>query len=442
MPAPRGGLAEEKKNYYRHAAALILIGAALQAWFASRGAVGGDQYVLFDLGLDYLEGGELSAVGKGMSGGGFIPGSLLQLLVGVPFSFWHDYRSPVVLIGVFHLAAIFFALPVVRGAAGDRAALAFIALWWLSPWRLYHSGILWEPAYVILPSSLHLWACWRLRKGPDTVGSAVLAATLILTFQLHGSFLFLVILTILLAAWRLIGIRWEGALLGTVIGGLTLIPTLAALVEGTLPSPAPSKSFIGFGLVTVVPLLRGFHYWFRLGSLDVGRRLSSVVFLDPEWAGGDLLKTLLYLGTALVVLLAVLSTLIAVAATWWYFFRSGRLSGRGKEWHWLRRYSLMAFASLLVSSALSPVTIQSWHALIALPAACLPVAVWLDDVWPPGKRWLHRVLLLFLFLRLPAAALIGFGHEAYRIDPDIAGKLQPRQQTLLPERLRAPEGIP
>lgn len=440
MPAPGVASFRGEGNLSRYGAALVLLGVALQIWLASRGAIGGDQYVLLDLGLDYLEGEGLSPVGKGMSGGGFIPGSLLQLLVGIPFSFWHDYRSPVVLIGLFHLAALFFALPVVRGAAGGRVALAFIALWWLSPWRLYHSGILWEPAYVILPSSLHLWACWRLKNGGDNIGSAVLAATLVLTFQLHGSFLFLVILTILLAVRRQIGIRWEGALLGTVIGGLTLVPTLTLLAEGSLPSPAPSNSFVGYGLVTVIPVLRGFFYWFRLGSLDVGRRLSSVVFLDSQWAGGDLLKTLLYLGTVLVVILAVLSTLIAVAATWWYFVRPGRLSGKVREWHWLRTYSLMAFASLLLSSALSPVTIQSWHVLIALPAAYLPVAVWFDEIWPSGRRWLQRVLILFLLLRLPVIVLIGLGQEAYRIDPDIAAKLQPRQRTLLPERLRETEG--
>ena len=79
-------------------------------------------------------------------------------------------------------------------------------------------------------------------------------------------------------------------------------------------------------------------------------------------------------------------------------------------------------------------TIQSWHVLVALPAASLPVALWLDDCWPPGRRWLRWALLLFLALRLPEAVVVGAGHPAYRLDPRIETKLQERQKRLLPPR--------
>lgn len=423
-------------SFLFRAAILLLTGVLLQAWLAARSGIGGDQFVLFDLGLDYLENGALSAVGKGMSGGGFIPGSLLQLLIGLPFSIWLDYRSPLVLVGFFHLAAGILSLLVLRQAAGDRAALIYLVLWWLSPWRLYHSGILWEPVYVILPAALHLWSCWSLRDRAGGLASAVLAATLVMTFQLHGSFLFLVILTVILLVRRRIRIQWEGGLLGALAGSLTLLPTAAAFFEGTLPSPAPTDSFFGYGLVAVVPLLRGFLYWFRLGSLDVGGRLTGVIFFDGEWAAGEPLGQVVRGGTALVAVLALASIIIAGAATWWYFRRGGRVKGKSGEWHWMRGYCLCGFAALMTSCAMSPVTIQSWHVLIALPAACLPVAMWIDDLWAPRWKWLAGAIVLFLVLRLPETLLIGLGYEAYRVDPHIADRLQPRQQELLPERLR------
>jgi hypothetical protein len=423
-------------GFLLRAAVLLLTGVFIQAWLSARSGIGGDQFVLFDLGLDYLEEGALSAVGKGMSGGGFIPGSLLQLLIGLPFSIWLDYRSPLVLVGLFHLAAGVLSLVVLRQAAGERAALIYLVLWWLSPWRLYHSGILWEPVYVILPAALHLWSCWSLRERAGVLASAVLAATLATTFQLHGSFLILVILTVILLVRRLIRIRWEGALIGAAAGSLTLLPTAAAFLEGRLPSPAPTDSFLGYGLVTAVPLLRGFLYWFRLGSLDVGGRLTKVIFFDGEWAAQEPLGQAVRGGAGLVVVLALASILLAVAATWWYFRRGGRVEGKSGGWRWLRGYCLCAFAALMASCALSPVTIQSWHVLIALPAACLPVAMWIDDLWRPRQRWLLGVLVLFLLLRLPEILLIGLGHEAYRVDPLIADRLQPRQQKLLPEGLR------
>jgi len=423
---------EKTGRFLSVAAILLLAGVIIQAWLGSRGGIGGDQYVLLDLGLDYLEEGRLSAVGKGMSGGGFIPGSLLQLLIGVPFSVWRDYRSPVVLIGFFHLVAAAVSTLAVLRAAGPRAALFFLALWWLSPWRLYHSGILWEPAYVVFPSALHLAACWGLRERADARWSAILAGTLVLTFQLHGSFLFLVVVTGVLLFRKLIRLQWRGGLLGAAVGALTLIPTMAAVFTGTLPSPAPSNSFLGYGLVTVVPLLRSLVYWFRLGSLDIGRRLKGVVYLDEGWAGAGSLSLFAKGSATALVLLASASILIAVAATWWCFRRERRREERDAGWLWLRSYAMAGFVSLLVCGALSPVTIQSWHVLIALPAACLPVALWFDELWPPGRAWLRWALLLFLILRVPQTIVMGMGHEAYRLDPNIESKLQERQMTLLP----------
>lgn len=430
------GQERSSPSYHLWAFALIASGVLLQAWLAARAGIGGDQYVLFDLGLDYVEGGDLAAIGKGMSGGGSIPGSLLQLLIGVPFSLWRDYRAPVFLIGLFHFAAALVTLPVLRQAAGEKAALIFLALWWLSPWRLYHSGILWEPAYVVFPSALHLWACWRLRERPDPLASAVLAALLVLTFQLHGSFLFLVILTAILLVRRQIRIRPAAAFAGAVAGSLTLLPTAAALLGGTLPQAAPTKSFIGYGLVTVVPLLRGFLYWFRLGSLDVGRRLSSVVMLDADYGGGEPFGLVIRGGTLLLVFAAAASIMVAVAANWWFFLSVTKKGGHDPGWGWLRSYSLAGFLSLILSSALSPVTIQSWHVLIALPSASLPVALWVSECWPPRRKWLLLVLAAFFILRIPEVIVIGRGNRAYRLDADIASKLQERQKTLLPREYR------
>jgi hypothetical protein len=427
------------RQFFSAAAVLFAVGVLIQFWLGGRGGIRGDQYVLLDLGLDYLESGELSAVGKGMSGGGFIPGSLLQLLIGVPFSLWHDYRSPVVLIGLFHLLAGIVVLRTVHRAVGPRAALLFLIVYWLSPWRLYHSGFLWEPAYVVLPAALHLWACFNLREEPNALASALLGATLVMTFQLHGSFLYLVIVTAVLLMRKLIRLQWAGGFLGAAVGALPLIPTLTALAAGTMPPLGPSKSFLGYGLVTVVPLLRGVAYWFRLGSLNIGRRLQSAISGDVPWEGDGWLTVLLRGGAAGLIILSAASVLVALAASWWYFRRARGREGRPQEWLWLRSYALSGLVAVVISSALSPVTIQGWHLLIALPAACLPVAIWMDEVWPSRRRLLWLLLVLFLFLRIPEIAVIGLGHEMYTLSPSIASELDARKKTLLPEGFRESE---
>ena len=177
-----------------------------------------------------------------MSGGGRIPGALLPFLIGLPVSSWPDYRAPAVLIGLLHVAAVAALAACIGRALGARFVAAYLSVYWLSPWRLYHAGFLWEPAYLFLPAALHLASAYRLRNERHLGWSALLAATLTLTLQLHASFAVLAISTGVLAVRRLIRIDWTGAILGGLAGGLTLVPTVMALLAGTLPRIVPAAT--------------------------------------------------------------------------------------------------------------------------------------------------------------------------------------------------------
>ena len=223
------------------AAIVLLGGTVLQAVLWSRQWIYGDQYALFLAGLDLLETGRLPPVAKYMSGGGHIPGSLLPLLIAGPLEAWTDYRAPALLIGVGHLAAAGVLAATVGRALGISFLAAYLAAYWLSPWRLYHAGFVWEPAYVFLPAALHLACAWRLRAGRHFGWSLLLAATLTATLQLHASFVVLVVLTALLALQGAIRVDWRGAFAGVASGALTLIPTAQAWLAGTLPRMAPGR---------------------------------------------------------------------------------------------------------------------------------------------------------------------------------------------------------
>ncbi|MFZ1945918.1 MAG: hypothetical protein WAW06_00025, partial [bacterium] len=371
------------------------------------------------LGLDYARTGQLEPVGKTSSGGGSIPGALLQLVIGLPLKVWQDARAPVVLIGLFHLVAGVVLARTLTLAAGGRQAVFFLAVWWLSPWRLYHSGSLWEPAYLVLPAAVHLWASWRLRESARFMPSAALAATVLLAFQVHMSAMLLLVLTVLLVARRDVRLHWGGAAAGLLAGAIPLAPTLRAALAGTLPSIMPTDGHLGYGLVKVYPVLRGLVYWFRLGSLDIGRRLAQVEFADPAWAGADAWRMGVRVGVVGLVVLATASVALAVVASWSWLRRgrgSGMACGAGASdpgRRWLRRYSLAAFVALLASAALSPVTVQGWHVLVALPAACLPVSFWVADHWLSRRLAVRCVLVAFLLLRIPEIVVIGLGHGTY-----------------------------
>jgi hypothetical protein len=58
---------------------------------------------------------------------------------------------------------------------------------------------------------------------------------------------------------------------------------------------------------------------------------------------------------------------------------------------------------------------MGWHLLVALPAACLPVAAWAGEAFAsPQPRWRRTAALALVVLPIPVITLIGLGHPIYR----------------------------
>ncbi len=402
--------------------AVAIIGALLQALLWSRQWVYGDQYALLLPAMDLLSTGEWPAFAKTMSGNGRIPGALLPLLIAGPLEAWPDYRAPALLSGLTHVVAAILLAVCVGRALGARFAAAYLAIYWLSPWRLYHAGFLWEPAYVFLPAALHLFCSFQLRERPHVGWSMLLGLLLAATLQLHGSFLVLVLLTVALVARRLIRIDWRGAALGLATGCLTLVPTLQALVAGTLPSLAPTSS-VDYPRIVLAVLngLRGAGRFLRLASLDIGRRLREVVWFDaPAGEAGATLGTTLGSGLVTLVWAAGLVTLPLVLYAGWRWFRRDPSFDpsdnpqRALAADWFRSYTLWCLAALCGAAALSPVVLQGWHVVIAFHAACLPVAAWLSDSFRRRNLAWRAAALTFVAVEVTAVLLLAFGHEMYR----------------------------
>ena len=444
------------------AAIVLLGGTVLQALLWSRQWIYGDQYALFLSGLDLLETGRLPPVAKYMSGGGHIPGSLLPLLIAGPLEAWTDYRAPALLIGVGHLAAVGVLAATVGRALGISFLAAYLAAYWLSPWRLYHAGFVWEPAYVFLPAALHLACAWRLRAEPHFGWSLLLGATLTATLQLHASFVVLVVLTALLALQGAIRIDWRGAFAGVASGALTLIPTAQAWLASTLPRMTPGETE-EFSRVAVGGLnaLKALVYCLRLGTPDIGRRLRESSFADAAIIESGVRTGLAAGLLTMLVALSTVSVIVALLASRDYF-RGGPALRAGRAWQagwaqragsafptgwaqragsafraasafrgrsafrggdapvawsaddWFRAYAGWCFVAMCASAALSPVPVQGWHVVIALHAACLPVAAWLRAAFEGGSAPRRAVAGSFVLLQVAVVLALAFGHPMYQ----------------------------
>jgi hypothetical protein len=85
-----------------------------------------------------------------------------------------------------------------------------------------------------------------------------------------------------------------------------------------------------------------------------------------------------------------------------------------------------------VSVGLSPVTVQGWHVIMILPAACLSGACWMAGKLDSSRVY-YWIIIALIVLRLPLALAIGYGHPRYRVTP-LAESISPE---LITPELRA-----
>lgn len=354
-----------------------------------------------------------------------LPGVLLPFLWGAPAFLTHDIRSGVLVVVLFHLAGGLLLVRTLRRALGDRFTVIYLVIFWLSPWHLFHSGFIWEPNLLLLPAAVHLWSCHVLRDAARPLASFALGATLVLTLQVHYSAFFLIFLTGLLLLKRAVTISWVPFLGGGLAGGLPLLPAMIAILHGTHLDFSSESGFAGRGFVYVLPVLRALLFWARLGSLDVGRMYSgdcvSCVRASLDGSTIDVVRCLVY---RLSGFLASASVLLSLAALWWWLRRS-REPDRPEQERWMTIYAMSALFALLFAAGVAPITLQTWHVVIAAPAACLPVALWIAARWPFERRWLQALVVAFLLARLPLAGLMAFEYPGFCLVPEaVARKVQ------------------
>jgi len=396
----------------------------------ARTQVGGDAIGLLSRGWLLAEKGIWVPFGNPVasSAGGYVPGGLTALLVGLPLALWMDPRAPVAVILLFHVAAYSLLDRVVGEALGCRARVVLAVLYWLNPWRLHQSAWLDNSNYVFLAGALHLFACYQQRSAPSFLYSALLVGGVGLTFQLHLDAMILVIAAVLLwlrGAWRP---HWGGVAAGAAVAALALVPFFLEVAREPRVFPG-SQGTLGRNLVEIWPPLKGALYWLRYASLDCSKSMWNLDFTPALGAQANALLSPLF---SVLRRLASLTVLASVAANLWLWRRAGRSSGADgatSARSWLREYALSSFAACLIANALSPSVVNWWHNLIALHAAVLPLVLAADALLAgPRAPWVWRGIaawaalsLLFLFGMVLASGQYRRGGRepvAYVLDSD------------------------
>jgi hypothetical protein len=397
--------------------ALFAVGLLIAILMLVRSQVGGDQLNLLARGWLLAAEGKWISYGNPMSTGGKAPGGITSLLVGLPLLLWQDHRAPSAVILLFHVLAYWILDGTLRRILSPRERVLLAVLYWLNPWQLYFASFLWNPNYLFLFGAIHLWSCLTQRERGRFWPSFLQASGLALAFQIHASFLLLAVASLLLWARRYFRVHWGGAIAGGVLASLPLIPWAIEVTTHPAIVTEASKGFLGRGLVTVFPLLRGLLYWLRYGSLYISERMADFDFSSllgsDRWLGPGLnavSKTLLAV-TVLLPLAANVRLWRRVRRSWRAKLTAPVVSDR----EWLKGYARLCFLAAVVVFGLSPTTIMMWQGVILLHAAILPVILWAGALgrsrW---SLWVSKGIWIYAAAEVALLVAIAFGNPQYR----------------------------
>jgi hypothetical protein len=393
--------------------ALFAFGLLISVIMVLRSQTGTDQINLLRGGWILVTEKRLQPHGNPMSGGGYEPGGLTGFIVGLPLFIWKDYRAVNLTVLLTHVLAYALLDRIARDALTPLGRLLVCVVYWLNPWRLYFSAYLWNPNYLFMLGATHAWTAYKQRREPRFGYSLVHLLAVGFALQLHGSFLILAIASVLLSSRGYMKVHWRGAAAGALFIVLSLLPWLRAAIQdpGILPV---QEGFVGRGLITVYPLLRGLLYWLRYPVISLSGQTILLDFTPALGAAAD--RVLAPVFSVLVRYVGPTTVALSLLANIRLWRRRPRLhfarfDARSSRREWLHGYARWCFVAAVIAFCLSPTTTMMWQGLIVMHAAVLPIVLWVEAMGRSRRaRWVaagvraHTAALLLILLVISVAA--------------------------------------
>jgi hypothetical protein len=395
---------------------VFLLGLVLSAVMVPRAQVAGDQLNLLGLGWRFAFEGEWAQHGNPTSAGLFTPGGFSALVTGLPLLIWPDFRVEGLVTLLTHLIAYLLLDRLVARILGPHERLLFAILYWLSPWRLYHSAFLWNPNFLLLTGALHLWTAYSLRERPRFWASFAHVLVLGLSMQVAVHTLPLVAASLLLW-WRgYIRIHLPGAAAAAALIGASLLPWMLAAVGGGMRVPGLERD-LGADLMIINTTLRAAGYWVRYSTLALSKEIFCLDFAGA--VGPSLAATLKPLVSAVKGLVYWLT----VPAALWANYRLWKGSGpgwksrfvTGTDRAWLTGVVRWSLIAALVTFSLVPSTVMRWYLLGLFHLAVLPLVLAAGDLLRgSAARRATRGLLAYAVASALTAMALPWGAPMYR----------------------------
>ena len=261
------------------------LGSAISLLYMATTRLTSDQGQMLVRGVRLAFDGEWTHYGNLVTGGGYVPGSLITAVTGIPLLIWDSPMAPQILVLLLHLWGFWLLNQALKGEVSDEIRKWILVLAWLTPWHL-SKVILWNPSYLFFFAALHFWSCKKLSESRSFWASLCLVLSIGLAAQFHASFVILVVMS----GWQWwrqrLMVRWTGLALGMVMVGLSLIPFIMALKAQPelLPVAKGGSHFYGRGLLLVFPFVKGVLYWPKYLSMAFPSFIYNDFRLDSGFA--------------------------------------------------------------------------------------------------------------------------------------------------------------
>jgi hypothetical protein len=404
----------------------FIAGLLLASVMVFRSHVAKDQLLLLARGWKFAYGGEWVFLGMPMSGGGFVPGGLTSLLVGLPLLAWPDPRAAALLVMVSHVVAYLLLDRVVGQVLGSSERRVFALFYWLSPWRLFHSAFLWTPNLMVVLGALHFWTIYELRGKPRFWFSVAHVLVLGAAVQIHPSALLLLVVSAVLLFRGFFRINLAGLGLATILTAVSLLPWGAVVFRdpGLLPLRGDRPRRLSQPLLGAV---RGVLYWVRYSSLYVSGTIRCLDFSgfvgERAWQA---VRPFQYW------LLSALGGISLILPTWVNYRFWRRAARRWLVWRkpggtarvWLEGVVRWTFLAAVVVFLFSPTTIMSWQVLGLLHATVILTVMHLGVLLRSRRqrvaRWAVRA---YAIASVGLSIAVAFGGPLYRSWGDRCGYL-------------------
>ena len=368
---------------------LFLIGLALSLLMVFRTRFDGDQFNMLARGWTLAFAGEWLQYGMPTSAGGMSPGGLQSLLAGLPLLVWADGRAATLLLWLMSVVGYLLLDRAVGTALGPRGRLLFALFYWLNPWRMHYTSMLWNSSYMFFFGAVHAFCSVHMRRSRRFWPSLVMVLCVGLGLELHTAALALAFASVLLW-WRgIIRVSWWGVAVGCLLVIASVVPWMAAVAAR--PDLMPGGPGFPFrNLVLVQPFLRGLIYLLRYPSLALPSRVYDLD-LAPDSSADDALSSALQV---ILVGLGWITVLLPVVA-YRRFLRAPRVLWRrqpstvGRRL-WLRQYVFWTLAGAVIAFAISPTSVMFWQGFPVFHVAVLPPLLFVQALLRSGRLAVGR----------------------------------------------------